>query len=215
MTGKFLDEKLGQIHFWVMFIGFNITFFPMHFLGMDGMPRRIHTYESAMGWDMWNLVSTAGSLIIGLSALMFLHIVFKSIRKGKIAGNDPWDARTLEWSIPSPPPEYNFKVIPPVHSRDAWWETKNGDGAVLDHGNLVDATESEEDGHHGIHMPGLSYYPLLVAAGLTLGGYGVVFADSVTWAMAAIGGIIAMMGVYAWSFEPASEPQMDEDSKQH
>ena len=221
MTGRILSEKIGKVHFWLTFIGFNVTFFPMHFLGMDGMPRRIYTYDSGMGWDLWNGVATAGSFIIAISVLVFLHNVFSTIRKGERAGNDPWDGRTLEWSIPSPPPVYNFVSIPTVHSRDPYWESKYGNGAhdapvhvaggaeAQPHSETATAEHTQYGGYggggHGIHMPGLSYWPVLMALGLTAAGYGIVFHGTLTWALAAVGGGIAMVSAYAWSFEPASE----------
>ena len=118
------DEKMGQIHFWLMFAGQNIAFFPMHFTGMNGMPRRIYTYYSGMGWDFWNLVSTAGAFLLLFGFLFFIYNMWKSWKSGEAAEADPWDGRTLEWSIPSPPPEYNFAEIPEVEDRDDWWEKK-------------------------------------------------------------------------------------------
>jgi len=122
-AGRMLDERLGKIHFWLMFIGFNMTFGPFHILGLQGMPRRVYTYPEDMGWDMWNMVSTIGSFIIALSILTFIINIIKN-RKPQEVGDDPWDARTLEWSIPSPPPEYNFKEVPLVTSRDELWHRK-------------------------------------------------------------------------------------------
>ena len=234
MTGRLLSDSLGKVHFWLTFIAFNITFFPMHFLGLDGMPRRIYTYDSAMGWDLWNIVATAGAFMLGASTLLFLYNVFRSLRKGELAGNDPWDGRTLEWSMSSPPPVYNFATIPRVHSRDAYWEEKYGNGEHIvpipvsggsvsngdswEHGagqvHTSTAAEGDihEEGHLGIHMPSLSYYPVLVALGFTMAGYGVLFESTLTWALAAVGGAIAMVSVYAWSFEPASDgPEPEEE----
>ena len=152
MTGRMLSEPIGKLHFWLTFIAFNLTFFPMHFLGMDGMPRRVYTYDSAMQWDLWNIVATVGSFLLAVSVLVFLHNVFRSLRKGERAGNDPWDGRTLEWSIPSPPPHYNFAEIPTVHARDAHWDAKHGDS-----GHGVPATVgggSQESEEHGqAHAP--------------------------------------------------------------
>jgi cytochrome c oxidase subunit 1 len=106
-----------------MLIGFNMTFFPFHILGLQGMPRRIYTYPKHRGWDFWNKFSTIGSFVIAAAICVFLYNIWKS-RKNPRIGNDPWDARTLEWSVPSPPPEYNFAEIPIVTARDDLWHRK-------------------------------------------------------------------------------------------
>ncbi len=207
-TGKLLNEGIGKLNFWVTFIGFNIAFFPMHFLGMDGMPRRQPTYESEMGWDLWNLVATGGTFIIVLGVLIFLHNFFWSLKKGERAGDDPWDGRTLEWSIASPPPEYNFATIPTVHGRDAFWEQKYANGHAVPQGASDDEEHHGDEGH-GIHMPSPSYWPLVAAVGLAVSGYGMVFHEpgQVAGAIVAIVGVaITMVGIYAWAMEPASEP---------
>lgn len=198
ITGRMFDEKLGQISFWLIFIGMNITFFPMHFTGLDGMPRRIYTYGEGMGWGTWNSVSTAGSLLLAFGILVFLANVIRSWRSGELASGDPWDARTLEWSIASPPPEYNFVEIPTVRDRDDWWETKRRriKTAVPSGGS-----SGEEEGH-SIHMPQPSYWPIVVSIGLLVGGYGLIY----NIAVAAIGGAITTIAIYAWSFEPVNDP---------
>jgi cytochrome c oxidase subunit 1 len=116
MFGRMLDDKLGKVHFWLMWIGFNLTFFPMHILGLEGMPRRIATYLPGRGWESGNLLATIGAFVIAISLIVFLVNVFKSWRKNERAGNDPWEGNTLEWTVSSPPPEYNFRVIPTVES---------------------------------------------------------------------------------------------------
>jgi cytochrome c oxidase subunit 1 len=126
-TGKVLDERLGKLHFWLMLIGFNLTFGPFHILGLQGMPRRIYTYPEGRGWDFWNFASTIGAFIIAVSILVFMYNVLRT-RKRPRAAEDPWDARTLEWSIPSPPPEYNFAEVPIVHARDDFWHQKYDEG---------------------------------------------------------------------------------------
>ena len=126
VTGKLLDERLGKLNFWLMVIGFNLTFFPMHILGAEGMPRRIYRFAPGMGWDSINLLCTIGAFTMALSVLVLLINILKTMRNGELAGPDPWDARTLEWSIPSPPPEYNFKQIPLVRARDQFWHDKYG-----------------------------------------------------------------------------------------
>ena len=124
MTGRLLDERLGKWNFWTMFVGFNVGFFPMHILGLMGMPRRIYTYPAGMGWDVPNLIVTAGSYLFALGFLLFIVNVALSLRKGKAAGANPWDAPTLEWSTPSPPPPFNFVVIPTIGSRHPLWEDR-------------------------------------------------------------------------------------------
>jgi hypothetical protein len=124
ITGRLLDEKLGKLNFWLMFVGFNVTFGPMHFLGVDGMPRRVYTYSPEQGWAMWNMVVTIGAFILTAGVLVFIYNVVVTMTKPRTAGADPWDGATLEWSIPSPPPVYNFLVEPVVHSRDPLWAAK-------------------------------------------------------------------------------------------
>jgi cytochrome c oxidase subunit 1 len=125
MSGRMLSERLARWHFWWMFIGFNLTFFPMHIAGMLGMPRRVYTYMPERGWQGYNLTSTIGALVMGFSFLFFFWNIFVSLRRGPLAGEDPWDAWTLEWATTSPPPEYNFAVIPSVTSRRPLWDLKH------------------------------------------------------------------------------------------
>jgi cytochrome c oxidase subunit I len=116
MTGRLLNETLGKVSFWVMFIGFNATFFVQHALGLSGMPRRVYTYEPGLGWSTYNLISTIGSLVLGLGIILTIINVARSLKVGKVAGPDPWKGNTLEWFVPSPPPVNNFDVIPRVRS---------------------------------------------------------------------------------------------------
>ena len=121
MTGWLMDERLGKIHFWIMLIGFNLTFFPQHILGLLGMPRRYYTYAAGQGWEIWNLMSTVGAYLIALSVLVFIINFFLSARRARVAGPNPWEAATLEWSTSSPPPDYNFAKIPTVTRMNPLW----------------------------------------------------------------------------------------------
>ena len=127
MTGRMLSERLGRWHFWLMVVGFNLTFGPQHVAGMLGMPRRIYTYGEGRGWELWNQLSSLGAIIQGIAVLIFAWNVLVSLRRGAEAGPDPWDAWTLEWSTASPPPEYNFAVLPVVRSRRPLWDAKHPD----------------------------------------------------------------------------------------
>jgi cytochrome c oxidase subunit I len=123
-TGKLLQERLGQVHFWLTLVGMNLAFFPMHILGMLGMPRRIYTYPANLGWNELNLLSSLGALMIALAVMVFVYNVFLSLKKGEAAGDDPWDAFTLEWDTTSPPKAYNFLKIPVVRSRRPFYDKK-------------------------------------------------------------------------------------------
>jgi cytochrome c oxidase subunit 1 len=124
-TGRMLSEKLGKWHFWLFFIGFHVTFDTMHFLGILGMPRSIYTYEADRGWNTLNMIVSAGGLLQGIAVLIFAWNMIDSFLHGRVAGNDPWDAWTLEWSVPSPPPAYNFATDPVVRSRRPLWDLKH------------------------------------------------------------------------------------------
>jgi len=145
-TGRMMSERLGRLAFWTIFAGFNIAFFPMHIAGLLGMPRRIYTYAPDMGWNTVNLITSAGSFLLAVGILLFLIDVAYSLRHGRAAGANPWDAPTLEWSVPSPPPPYNFAVAPLVASRHPLWEgriddeedNRRGERSRLDEGYLLD-----------------------------------------------------------------------------
>jgi cytochrome c oxidase subunit I len=125
MSGRMLSEKLGRMHFWLFLIGFHLTFDFMHIPGILGMPRRIYTYEANRGWDIWNLIVTIGVVFQAAGVLVFIYNLVSSYFTGKRAGNDPWDAWTLEWTTSSPPPDYNFAKVPVVHSRRPLWDIKH------------------------------------------------------------------------------------------
>lgn len=125
VTGRMLNKRMGQWHFWLFLIGFHLTFDTMHIPGILGMPRRIYTYEANRGWETLNFISTVGAIFQGIAVLIFAVNLVISLRKGVLAGKDPWDAWTLEWSTTSPPPEYNFARLPTVRSRRPLWDIKH------------------------------------------------------------------------------------------
>jgi cytochrome c oxidase subunit I len=209
--GTMLNEKMGKLNFWLMVIGFNLTFFPMHFLGFEGQPRRTYTYPSGMGWDTLNLLATIGAFVIATSVLVFLVNVIFTTRRGEKVGHDPWDARTLEWSIPSPPPEYNFAVVPVVTSLDDHWHhkyTEDDEGKLvkLPAGGAGEGDDLIPAGFdpHSIHMPSPSYWPLIFALALPVMGYGFVFKN---WYLLAAGVVIAFFGLNGWAIEPSTDPE--------
>jgi cytochrome c oxidase subunit I len=208
-TGRMLDERLGQATFWTMLVGFNVTFFPMHFLGVNGMPRRIYTYPSGLGWEFWNVVATVGSWLLAFSVLLFLINAIKSWRGGEPSGNDPWDGATLEWAIPSPPPVYNFAKIPTVTARDALWVEKRAEELAAEVGldPRPAATVVEDPAALNIHMPNPSYWPLVAAVGTSLVFAGFLLSPYIVWGflpiVSVLGVLILVVGIYGWSFEPA------------
>jgi cytochrome c oxidase subunit I+III len=131
MTGRMLGERLGVWNFWLFTVGFNLTFFPMHILGLQGMPRRIYTYQAETGWGDLNMLATAGAAVLGVSVLLFLVNVVQSLRAGVMAGDNPWGAGTLEWATSSPPPHCNFVYPPTVAGRDPLWENPPGQPVVV------------------------------------------------------------------------------------
>ena len=199
LTGRMLGEGLGKWNFWVTFVGMNLTFFPMHFVGLNGMPRRIYTYGEEFGWGLLNMLSSLGYVVLFIGMLLFVINLLNSLRNGRAAGHDPWDAPTLEWSISSPPPVYNFAQIPQVEGRDPYWTTKRRAEAE---GQPLTAGEAHVD-PDTIHMPSPSYWPVIIAAGITLIAAGLL----THYAVSFVGGIIAFLGTIGWSNEPASAPQ--------
>lgn len=186
VTGRLLNETIGKWHFWLMMIGLNVAFFPMHFSGLLGMPRRVYTYPAELRVESYNLVSTVGSVILAVGMLVFLYNVIRSLRRGERAGNNPWGGATLEWAIPSPPPPYNFSVIPEVRSRLPLWR----EGGVSE----IPASPPEP-----IHVPGGSVWPVLTAVGIIVIAVGAV-AKSVPLAIG--GAVLVLFFAYRWAFEP-------------
>jgi len=199
LTGRMMGEGLGKWNFWLTFIGMNLTFFPMHYVGLNGMPRRIYTYSEDFGWGLLNSLSSLGYVVLFIGMLLLVINIIQSLRNGRVAGHDPWDAPTLEWSISSPPPVYNFAEIPRVEGRDPYWTTKRRAEAA---GQPVAGPEARVD-VSTIHMPSPSYWPALVAVGVVLIAAGLL----THYGLSFVGGVIALLGTIGWSNEPATAPQ--------
>jgi cytochrome c oxidase subunit 1 len=191
MTGRLLCETIGKWHFWLTFIGMNLAFFPMHFSGLLGMPRRIYTYSPDLGPGIaqLNLVSTIGALLIGVAMLVFLWNIWRTRRHGAAASNDPWGGATLEWSVASPPPVYNFSIIPTVANRLPRWKTEHHE-PMRDPPAVPPAP---------IHVPGGSWWPLVTAVGLPV--LALAPLTHSLW-LALVGVALVLFGIYRWAFEP-------------
>jgi cytochrome c oxidase subunit I len=214
LTGRVMSERLGKTHFWLMLLGFNLTFGPMHWLGLQGMVRRTWKYAPEMGLEPWNIVVTIGGFVIALSILVFMYNWITSRRRGDASGLDPWDARTVEWMVPNPSPEYNFAVPPVVRSLDHFWHLKydeDEEGRAVrkdDADEIVARIEYEQSNPESpIHLPNPSYFPLLVALGLPIIFYGVIYHEAL-WgkALMLVGVIITLSAVIGWGMEPLEEP---------
>jgi cytochrome c oxidase subunit 1 len=217
LTGKIMNERLGKINFWLMFIGFNTTFAPMHWLGLQGMVRRTWKYAPETGLEPWNVVVTIGAFIIATGVAVFMYNWYHSRRHGEDSGLDPWDARTVEWTIPNPTPEYNFAVSPVISRLDHFWHLKYDQD---DEGRAVRKEDADqiiaELQHVGlnppepIHLPTPSYFPLIMAAGLPLVFYGIIY-HTTAWgkALIAIGAVVSLAAVIGWAIEPVEEPHVE------
>jgi cytochrome c oxidase subunit 1/cytochrome c oxidase subunit I+III len=210
-TGRMMSERLGKWSFWVMFIGFNIGFFPMHILGLLGMPRRVYTYPANMGWDLSNLITSAGSFLFALGVLLFLINVVTSLKSGAKAGANPWDAPSLEWSTPSPPPSYNFVVIPGVASRHPLWEERLDkdakrstlhEGLLLNQGRETIATTAlDAEPDLIMKMPEDSLAPLQTTVALTALCVGALLH---LWWIAGAAALAALIAAVAWLWPETS-----------
>ena len=196
-TGRHMDERLGTWNFWTMFVGANLVFFPMHIVGLMGMPRRVYTYPGGLGWDVYNLIETAGAFLFALGVLLLVVNAWRSRTHGRMAGANPWDAPTLEWSVPSPPPPYNFAVLPTIGSRHPLWEDRIGEGSarsqlgqgpVLADGRETFATTPlDAEPAAVMRMPEDTLVPLCLAVSLGVVAYGLLF----SWLWLAVLGVIA------------------------
>jgi cytochrome c oxidase subunit I+III len=200
ITGRMLSEGLAKLTFWLMFVGFNITFFPMHQLGLQGMPRRVYTYLPGMGWGNLNLLSTAGGVILTLGVLTFIINALASRQKGALAGDNPWDADTLEWGTSSPPPSYNFYRLPVVQGREALW-SRSEDAPVVE-GLRTDCREvlitktldAEPDNIMELPSPSIWPLPMALAAAATF-----ITSIFTPWALP-MGMVLAGIALTGWGW---------------
>jgi cytochrome c oxidase subunit 1 len=216
--GRMLCERAGKWNFWLFFIGFNVAFFPMHVLGLHGMPRRIYTYGADTGWQNLNLLATIGALIIAASMVVFLANVIVSLRRGKPAGDNPWEASTLEWATPSPPPAYTFQRLPVVASSNPLWDD-GGLRAVVtglpntERSTLITSLHDAEPDHIFL-MPSPSLWPLTTAIAVAIMFIGSIFTP---WAMVwgSIPVAIAMVGWFWPTREETAKHRELEVKPQH
>jgi cytochrome c oxidase subunit 1 len=220
MFGKLLNETLGKWNFWLMVIGMNLTFGPMHIIGLQGQPRRMYQTTDARAGEgffnlnFWNLVSSIGAFILGIGTFLFLVNVWYSHRKNGPAPLDPWDARSLEWMTTNPPKEHNFDTIPTVHHLDEFFHRKYEDRGVGDEHDYHQVATAEElladqeaNADRHIHLPSPSYWPLVLAFGLPVMAYGVIYN---IW-LIVIGAAIVLAAMYGWGLEPATATDDDYD----
>ena len=208
-SGRMMSEKIGNWHFWLFLLGMNLTFFPMHFSGLLGMPRRIYQYDSGQGLELFNMLSSIGYVIQAIGVLFGAINFVISWRSGARASSNPWGAATLEWTIPSPPPDYNFAVVPTVKSRYPLWNMKGGD-------TLVHETTWEEEKNIriptsqelGIVMPNPSIWPLVTAAGIMCMFSGLLFLEMNTFVGIGImltGSVWWIGALYKWLMTPLED----------
>ena len=212
MIGRMLDERLGKISFWLIFIGFNLNMFPLHILGLLGQPRRTYTYEEGLGWTLPNLLSTVGAFLMALGVLAIAINWFRSKKNGPPAGDDPWEGETLEWATSSPPPKYNFETVPTVRSKEPMWdqpELKGGqsveDGGYALTGGHTTLSTSLLDARPQavVHMPHPSPWPFYLTCALLVLFYGFLLESLL---VTAVGGAFAVMAFMGW-FWPRDETQ--------
>ncbi len=214
--GRLLNEGLGKWHFWLMVIGTNLTFGPMHILGLQGQPRRMYRYapdrigEGFFDGQFWNFVATIGSLIIALSVLLFIINIVITSRRPANAPLDPWDARSLEWLTTNPPKPHNFDVVPTVHSLDEFFHRKYAeDDATGEIKPIATAeelmAEQEAQAEKNIVLPAPSYWPLVLSVGLPVLGYGVIY----NRILIVIGAAIVMLAAFGWALEPSFADESD------
>ena len=199
-TGRMLNETLGRVNFALMFIGVNVTFFPMHLVGLEGMPRRVYTYLPETGWGVMNMISTIGAFMIAAGGVLFLANVFRSLRHGEPAGANPWGAESLEWATHSPPPRYNFVHIPVVEGRYALW-SRSPEAPVVtgmndDHREVLITTVLDAEPELRHEQPGPTLAPLAAAAAIGVGFIASIFTP---WGLP-IGMALTLPALIAWGW---------------
>jgi cytochrome c oxidase subunit 1 len=213
-TGRMLSESLGQWNFWTFFVGFNVTFFPMHQLGLKGMTRRIYTYVPETGWGGMNFIATCGAGLLGISVLLFLINVLWSRKRGAIAGDNPWGASTLEWATTSPIPSYNFLYLPTVRGREALWEQNEISPVVTgirsDVREVLNTTILEAAPDHKYELVGDSIYPLLLGIAVSLTIIGCIFTP---WAFV-IGCLVCIAALIPWFWSGTETAKQKRDKAQ-
>jgi cytochrome c oxidase subunit 1 len=213
-TGRLLGERLGWWNFALLFVGFHLTFFPMHQLGLKGMPRRVYSYAAETGWESLNLLATLGAMTLGLGVLVFLTNAAWSRRRGRVAGSDPWGAGTLEWATTSPPPSYNFLRLPTVRSLEPLWEdppdTPVVTGLRTDVREVLVTTTNDAIPEHRHLLDDDSPYPPLLA--LVVGG---AFIGFIFHPIAfPIGAGLAFFVLLGW-FWPERDPRRPQSEERH
>jgi cytochrome c oxidase subunit I len=201
MFGRLMDERLGKVHFWLTFVGAHLTFFPMHFSGLLGMPRRVYTYDAGQGISAFNAAATAGYGILFVAMLIFVANFLRSRTRGVVAGSDPWGAGTLEWSIPSPPPDYNFAALPRVTSRYPLWDPKRPSRTPV---APLGSTAAEL----GIPMPSPSILPMACALGLVVMFGGLFLLEThigLAVCVMALGALAWIAALVGWLTTPLEE----------
>ena len=217
MFGRQLSEKIGKWNFWLMVIGMNLTFGPMHIVGLQGQPRRMYNYQAGYGLEFWNFIETIGAFIIALGVLLFL---INAVRTNGLLGGkprtaplDPWDARSLEWLTTSPPKEHNFDRVPQVSTLDEFFYRKyeedheTGEIRKIRTAEQLMADEAANADAH-IHMPSPSFWPIVVAFGLPIIALGAVYK---TIPVMILGAVVLLLGVYGWVLEPSVADDSDYD----
>tara|TARA_B100001142_G_scaffold55954_2_gene54474 strand:+ start:2236 stop:4248 length:2013 start_codon:yes stop_codon:yes gene_type:complete len=210
--GYKLGESLGKWHFWLLLAGFNMTFGPMHILGLQGMARRHSRYGPEDGFDFWNAVVSIGAFIILIGMIVFAVNIVRSwlgYKAGTVPQEpaDPWDGRTLEWAIPSPTPEHNFDYVPVVTDVDDFWHKKYQPDANGKLRKIADGNAIAQKGDQHPHLPSPSYWPIVLAAALPLIALGLIYNLWIT----GIGLVLLLGAMYGWSLEPATDPDAGHD----